>query len=56
MDVREEADASEFSGLRELSLDELAADEEAARIVARLARMDAREPEPVPVAAFNSFI
>jgi FXSXX-COOH protein len=41
--------------LDDLDLDQLATDEDAAHIVARLTR-DREEAEPVRVAAFNSFI
>lgn len=49
-------DADGLTGLRDLTLDELAASSEAAGIVARLTRKDSEESEPVRVAAFNSFI
>jgi len=42
--------------LHSLPAEELAADREAARIVARLIRKDGEESEPVRVAAFNSYI
>lgn len=42
--------------LSDLTLDELALDDGAARIAARFARMDVEDSDPVRVAAFNSFI
>lgn len=42
--------------LRRLPPEELAADAEAARIVARFTRKNAEKSEPVRVAAFNSYI
>ncbi|WP_242884419.1 hypothetical protein [Actinomadura litoris] len=54
-----EVDAPGLKDLHDLTLDELASDGEAARIVARLTRTDVPEREgsdPVRVAAFNSFI
>lgn len=49
-------DADGLTDLHDLTLDELATSSEAAGIVARLTRKDSAEPEPVRVAAFNSFI
>jgi hypothetical protein len=43
-------------GLRALAPAQLAADHDAARIVARLTRKGSVESEPVRVAAFNSYI
>lgn len=44
------------TALATMTLDELAADDEAARIVARLTREGTGEDEPVRTAAFTSFI
>jgi hypothetical protein len=54
MNILEEADG--LTDLQGLTLDELAASDDAAGIVARLTRKDSEESEPVRVAAFNSFI
>jgi hypothetical protein len=60
MNILEEADTpgtpDALAKLRKLTLDELATDSEASRIVARLTRKDSNQSEPVRVAAFNSFI
>jgi hypothetical protein len=42
--------------LRRMPPKELAADAEAARLVARLTRKGSKQSEPVRVAAFNSYI
>jgi len=44
------------SRIRSLPPQELTADAEAARLVARLTRKGGKESEPVRVAAFNSYI
>jgi hypothetical protein len=60
MNIIDETDASEasegLSGLQDLTLAELAGNNEAAHIVARLTRKEGDESEPVLVAAFNSYI
>jgi hypothetical protein len=57
MNILEEAGTADtLTDLHKLTLDELAEDGEAGRIVARLTRKDTGESEPVRVAAFNSFI
>lgn len=59
MDSLTQTATLEVADLRDLSLDELGLDEQAARIAARLTRSekpDGEGSEPVRVAAFNSFI
>lgn len=45
-----------LQALAEMSLEDLAASPEAARLVARVTRTGAVEKEPVKVSAFNSYI
>lgn len=54
MNILQGADG--LTDLHDLTLDELVTSSEATAIVARLTRKDTAEPEPVKVAAFNSFI
>lgn len=59
MTVLDEAGAPELTDLRELTLDELASTDEAARIVARLTRVNELNGAGSPavrVAAFNAYI
>ncbi|WP_433148575.1 hypothetical protein ACQPZ8_09065 [Actinomadura nitritigenes] len=59
MDLLEAKDAPDLIDLRGLGLDDLASDLEAARLAARLTRIDDKGEEgsdPVRVAAFNSYI
>ncbi|MFB4300780.1 hypothetical protein [Actinomadura sp. NTSP31] len=59
MDVLDLKDAPDLIDLRKLALDDLASDAGAARIAARLTRVDDQDEEgadPVRVAAFNSYI
>ncbi|CNE98080.1 Uncharacterised protein [Mycobacterium tuberculosis] len=59
MTVLDEAGAPELNDLRELTLDELASTDEAARIVARLTRVNEQDGDgsrAVRVAAFNAYI
>jgi len=45
-----------LADLQALPLEELARDKGAAHILARITRQNTLEPEPVKVAAFNSYI
>ncbi|GAA0236924.1 hypothetical protein [Actinomadura nitritigenes] len=59
MDLLEAKGAPDLVDLQELGLDDLASDAEAARLAARLTRIDDKDEEgsdPVRVAAFNSYI
>ncbi len=57
MNTCEELAIPGFTGdLRDLSPDQLKANDDAARIVGRLTRKGSAETEPVRVAAFNSYI
>ncbi|MFA1544787.1 hypothetical protein [Actinomadura chokoriensis] len=59
MTVLDEAGAPEMTDLCQLTLDELAVEDEAVRLVARLTRVgDLGEagPQAVRVAAFNAYI